>query len=60
MPKAVAFPEDIEQVSIVVEGQRRIISPADNTWDAWFDGPDVTPDFMDEREQPPEQKRESF
>jgi antitoxin VapB len=60
LPKAVAFPEGIEQVDIVVEGRKRIITPKGDAWDAWFDGPDVTSDFMDDRGQPQAQKREGF
>lgn len=35
-------------------------SPAGTSWDDWFDTDGVTPDFMAERSQPEQQKRESF
>ncbi|MBE7927352.1 type II toxin-antitoxin system VapB family antitoxin [Pseudomonas saudiphocaensis] len=60
LPKAVALPEDVKRVDIVVVGRARIISPAGESWDTWFDGEGVTADFMIEREQPAEQVRESF
>ncbi len=41
-------------------GNTRIISPAGESWDQWFDGPVVSDDFMSDREQPDEQEREDF
>lgn len=58
LPKAVALPEDVKRVDIVAVGRARIITPAGESWDSWFDGPGVTADFMSEREQPSEQERE--
>lgn len=60
LPKAVAFDESVTEVEIVAVGQARIITPAGQSWDAWFDGPSVTDDFMPEREQPPDQQREGL
>ncbi|WP_460118973.1 type II toxin-antitoxin system VapB family antitoxin [Pseudomonas sp. S2_C03] len=60
LPKAVAMPSDVKRVNVVAIGRARIITPADETWDSWFDGDNVSPDFMIEREQPAEQKREAF
>ncbi len=60
LPKAVAFPEDVREVQIVSVGNSRIISPVNETWDIWFDGPSVSDDFMLERNQPTPQDRESF
>ena len=60
LPKSVAFPNSVKQVEIVAVNNTRIISPLGHGWDAWFDGPNVTPDFMEERDQPQEQVRESF
>ncbi|MBA5636963.1 antitoxin [Duganella sp. LX20W] len=60
LPKAVAFPDDVKRVDVVVLGQTRIIAPAGTSWESWFDGPGVTVDFMTEREQPAEQERASF
>jgi antitoxin VapB len=60
LPKAVAFPDDVKQVDIVAVGRARLIVPAGEAWDSWFDGPDVSADFMNQREQPDDQEREGF
>lgn len=60
LPKAVAFPDDVKQVDIIAVGRTRLIVPAGEVWDSWFDGPDASPDFMDQREQPDDQEREGF
>ena len=58
LPKEVAFSESIKDVEIVAVGKNRIISPAGQLWDDWFDGPGVSNDFMAERRQPDDQHRE--
>lgn len=60
LPKAVALPDDVKRVDIVAVGRTRIIAPVGEIWDSWFDGPLVTSDFMDERDQPAAQEREAF
>jgi antitoxin VapB len=60
LPKDVAFPETVSEVEIVAEGDKRIIVPAGRVWDDWFDGPQVSEDFMREREQPEDQQRPAF
>ena len=60
LPKAVALPEDVKRVDVVTVGRSRIITPAGESWDSWFDEPGVTADFMSERGQPPAQEREGF
>ncbi|VYU40041.1 AbrB/MazE/SpoVT family DNA-binding domain-containing protein [Metakosakonia massiliensis] len=60
LPKAVALPEDVKHVDIVAVGRTRIITPAGESWDSWFDGESVTSDFMAAREQPGGQDREGF
>ena len=60
LPKAVALPDDVKQVEIVALGRTRIITPAGEAWDSWFDGESVSPDFMGSREQPGDQDREDF
>ena len=60
LPKAVALPEGVEKVDIVAVGRSRVITPAGQAWDDWFEGPGVTSDFMARREQPPVQDREDF
>jgi len=60
LPKAVAFDETVNEVEIIVVGNTRIISPAGESWDQWFDDPGVSNDFMNDREQPEDQEREAF
>lgn len=60
LPKAVALPDDVKQVDIVAIGRIRIITPAGESWDSWFEGDGVTSDFMIAREQPDDQIREDF
>jgi antitoxin VapB len=60
LPKAVALPEDVKRVDVVAVGRTRIITPAGECWDSWFEGEGVTADFMAERDQPAEQEREGF
>ena len=60
LPKAVAFDESVSEVEIIAVGQTRVIMPAGQSWDAWFDGPDVSDDFMPERDQPHDQTREGL
>src|SRR5713226_4902785 len=58
LPKPVALPAGVRQVEITKIGRNRIISPADQSWDAFFDGPRVSDDFMAERRQPIVEERE--
>ena len=60
LPKPVALPESVKKVDIVVLGRSRLISPAGESWDSWFDGKGVSDDFMLEREQPMQQERAAF
>ena len=60
LPKPMALPESVKQVDIVRLGRARLIAPAGEAWDSWFDSEGVTDDFMQEREQPASQEREAF
>jgi antitoxin VapB len=60
LPKAVALPEDVKRVDVIAIGRTRIITPAGESWDSWFEGDGVSDDFMCDREQPADQFRESF
>lgn len=60
LPKAVELPESVTRVDIVAIGRTRLITPADEAWDSWFDAPGVCDDFMCEREQPADQQRETL
>lgn len=57
LPKEIAFPESVQTVEITAIGNQRIISPAGQSWDDWFDAPGVSNDFMTERMQPEDQER---
>lgn len=60
LPKSVALPEGVKRVDVVAIGRIRILTPAGESWDSWFDGDSVSPDFMSTRDQPPGQEREAF
>ncbi|CAG8869447.1 Antitoxin VapB [Pseudomonas fluorescens] len=60
LPKSVALPDHITRVDVVAMGHTRIISPAGEAWDSWFDGENVSADFMSLREQPTDQERDGF
>lgn len=60
LPKEVAFPESVRDVEITAIGNKRIIAPAGQSWDDWFDSPGVSSDFMTERKQPEDKFRETF
>ncbi len=57
LPKSVALPEGVKDVVIVAIDNRRIITPAGESWDDWFDRGGVSDDFMPIREQPQDQDR---
>lgn len=58
LPKPVALPESIKKVEIIAIGNTRLITPAGESWDSWFEGSGVSEDFMVERDQPKDQTRE--
>jgi antitoxin VapB len=57
LPKDVAFPPEVREVTILRDGVRRIIVPADSVWDDFFNSPGVE---IAERDQPAVQVREVF
>jgi len=58
LPKAVAFPESVTAVDVTVVGNARVITPAAEAFDYWWEqGARVSDDFMIERDQPPMQER---
>ena len=57
LPKEVAFPEGVREVTVRREGNRRIIQPADAAWDDFFAAPGIE---LGAREQPPHEEREGF
>lgn len=61
LPANLRFPEHIKKVEVIPVGNARLIVPAGELWDSWFDSPErVSDDFMISRDQPAEQERESF
>jgi len=60
LPKAVAFPESVREVEIVALGRSRLITPAGESWDEWFDQPTASADFIAERVQEVDQERDDF
>ena len=60
LPKQIAFPESVKDVEITAIGSKRIIAPAGQSWDDWFDAPGVSSDFMAKRMQPEDQIRETL
>jgi len=60
LPKEVALPESVKDVTIIKMNNKRIIFPATQSWDEWFASPGVSDDFMSERKQPVDQIRESL
>ncbi len=57
LPKDVAFPDGVREVSVVRDGTRRIIVPADRSWDDFFAASGVD---LGERDQPEAQQRDAF
>lgn len=57
LPKEVAFPEHVREVTILRDGPRRVIVPANASWDDFFDEPGID---LGERDQPQMQEREAF
>jgi antitoxin VapB len=57
LPKDVAFPDGVKDVTILRDGRRRIVVPADTVWDDFFDAPGID---LPPREQPPVQRRDEF
>lgn len=47
-----------EKMKIIKLNNARLMSPAWESWEHWFDGPGVSDDFMTEREQPELEERE--
>ena len=60
LPREVAFPDSVKDVEITAIGNNRMITPAGQSWDQWFNALGVSSDFMTERRQPEDQSRETF
>lgn len=57
LPKDVAFPDSVRAVTILREGRRRVIVPADASWDDFFEAEGVD---LGDRDQPEPQSREDL
>jgi antitoxin VapB len=57
LAKEVAFPDNVREVAIWREGERRVISPVDCRWDDFFGEPGID---LGERKQGEPQAREPF
>lgn len=60
LPAELRFPDNVKRVEVLAVGRARLIVPAGEAWDTWFDGEGVTPDFMTERGQAAEQQRDTL
>jgi antitoxin VapB len=60
LPAEVRFPDGVKRVEVVALGRSRLLVPADQSWDVWFDGEGVSDDFMTERNQPPPQIQDTL
>lgn len=57
LPKDVAFPDDVKEVTIVRDGNRRIIAPAHGSWDDFFAEAGIE---LGDRNQPEAQVRDAL
>jgi antitoxin VapB len=57
LPKEAAFPENVKEVTIIRDGPRRIIAPADGRWDDFFEAGGID---LPQRDQPETQTREKL
>jgi len=57
LPKDVAFPPGVREVTILRDGVRRVIVPSDAVWDDFFTAPGID---LGERDEPGHQEREAF
>jgi antitoxin VapB len=57
LPKDVAFPAGVKEVTVLRDGPRRVIVPSNAVWDDFFDAPGID---IGERDQPDAQVREAL
>jgi antitoxin VapB len=60
LPECVTFPDDVTGVDVVAVGRSRIMAPAGESWDSWFDEKKGSSDFISVRDQCVEQQREGL
>jgi len=56
LPKEVAFPDGVKAVTVLRDGARRVIVPADASWDEFYAEPRFP---MPDREQPAMREQDS-
>jgi antitoxin VapB len=57
LAKDVAFSDSVKEVTVLRDGDRRVIAPADRRWDDFFESPGID---LGERDQPEAQIREAL
>lgn len=57
LPDEAALPAGVDRVEIRILGRARLILPASESWEQWFKSKQVSPDFMESRDQPADQER---
>ena len=57
IPKAVAFPDHVKKVQIISQGNSLLITPIDDSWEAFFSSAGIGDDF-ERPPQPEPQRRE--
>ena len=61
LPLDARLPEGVHKVKVRVRGNERVITPLGQTWDSFFlDGPSVSDDFLTERANQHQGKREAL
>jgi antitoxin VapB len=60
IPKEVALPGHVKRVEVIKQGAARLIVPAGESWDVFFDGPKLDDDFLEPRIQPVPQRRDEL
>jgi antitoxin VapB len=61
LPAEYRFPDTVKQVNVRVVGNERIIAPATETWDGFFNFvPPVSEDFMADRASQAQPSREAL
>lgn len=61
LPAQARFPDGVKKVQVRVNGADRIISPVGQTWTQFFaQGPQVSDDFLVDRDQQVQADRETF
>ena len=60
LPKAVALPEHVKKIDIIVQGNARLFVPAGGSWATFFDSLRLDVDFLEDRQQSLPQTRDGL